>query len=81
MLRRPGLVIAGRKSLTTVTLQITLRSVVERRWDHVRLLDDFPNSTTLAQEIVVGSVLPITEILVIEDLKLHCTFLHVAFRS
>jgi hypothetical protein len=33
----------------------------------------------LAQEIVVGSVLPITEILAIEDHKLNNTFLHVAF--
>jgi hypothetical protein len=36
---------------------------------------------TLAQKIVVSSVLPITEILVIEDHKLHNTFLQVTFRS
>jgi hypothetical protein len=35
----------------------------------------------LAQEIVAGSVLPITKILAIEDHKLNNTFLHVAFRS
>jgi hypothetical protein len=33
----------------------------------------------LAQEIVVGSVLSITEILTIENDELHNTFLHVAF--
>jgi hypothetical protein len=36
---------------------------------------------TLAQEIVAGSVFPVTEILSIEDHKFHSTFLHVAFRS
>jgi hypothetical protein len=36
---------------------------------------------TLAQKIVVGSVLPITEILAIEDHKLDNTFLYVPFRS
>jgi hypothetical protein len=35
----------------------------------------------LAQEIVAGSVLPITEILTIENDKLHITFLYVAFGS
>jgi hypothetical protein len=49
--------------------------------DHVRLLDDLPNGATLAQEIVAGSVLPITKILTIENDKLHSTFLHVAFGS
>jgi hypothetical protein len=62
-------------------LQLTLRSVVERRWDHVRLLHDLPNSTTLAQKIVVSSFHPITEIIAIENHKLHITFLHVAFGS
>jgi hypothetical protein len=36
---------------------------------------------TLAQNIVAGLVLPITEILTIEDHKLDSTFLHVAFGS
>jgi hypothetical protein len=36
---------------------------------------------TLAQEIVAGSVLLITEILTIEDHKLNNTFLHAAFGS
>jgi hypothetical protein len=49
--------------------------------DHVRLLDDLPNGATLAQEIVAGSVLPITKILTIENDKLHSTFLHIAFGS
>jgi hypothetical protein len=55
--------------------------VVECIEDHVRLLDDLPNGVTLAQEIVVGLILPITEILAIENDKLHSTFLHVAFGS
>jgi hypothetical protein len=60
---------------------LTLGHVVERRRDHVRLLDDLPNSMTLAQEIDASSVFPVTEILNIEDHKLNNTFLHVAFRS
>jgi hypothetical protein len=44
-------------------------------------MGDLPNGATLAQEIVAGSVLPITKILVIEDHKLNNTFLHIAFRS
>jgi hypothetical protein len=55
--------------------------VVECIGDHIRLLDDLPNGAALAQEIVAGSVLPITEILAIEDQKLNNTFLQVAFRS
>jgi hypothetical protein len=55
--------------------------MVEYIGDHVCLLDDLPNGEALAQEIDVGSILPITEILAIEDHKLNSTFLHVAFRS
>jgi hypothetical protein len=55
--------------------------MVECIKDHVRLLDILPNGATLAQEIVAGSVLSITEILTIEDHKLNITFLHIAFRS
>jgi hypothetical protein len=44
-------------------------------------LNDLPNGAALAQEILVGSVLPIIEILAIKDHKLNNTFLHVAFRS
>jgi hypothetical protein len=55
--------------------------VVECVEDHVRLLYDLPNGVTLAQDIVVSSVLPITEIIAIENYKLNITFLHVAFRS
>jgi hypothetical protein len=36
---------------------------------------------SLAQKIVASLVLPITEILAIENDKLNSTFLHVAFRS
>jgi hypothetical protein len=62
-------------------LQLTLGCVVECIGDHVRLLDDLPNGMALAQEIVAGSILPITEILAIEDHKLNNTFLPFAFRS
>jgi hypothetical protein len=55
--------------------------VVECVGDHVRLLNDLPNGTTLAKEIVASSVFPVTEILAIKDHKLDNTFLHVAFRS
>jgi hypothetical protein len=55
--------------------------VVKCIGDHVYLLDDLLNGAPLAQEIVVGSVLPITEILTIENDKLNNTFLHVAFGS
>jgi hypothetical protein len=44
-------------------------------------LNDLPNGAALAQEIVAGSVLPITKIIAIEDHKLNNAFLHVAFRS
>jgi L-rhamnose isomerase len=54
--------------------QLTLGRVVEHSWDHVRLLDDHPNSMTLAQEIVANSVFPVTESLTIEDHKLYGTF-------
>jgi hypothetical protein len=55
--------------------------MVECSRDHVRLLDDLPNDMTLAQEIVASSVFPVTEILAIENDKLHNTFLHVTFGS
>jgi hypothetical protein len=55
--------------------------VVECIRDHVYLLDNLPNSTTLAQRIVTSSVFPVTEILAIEDHKLNSNFLHVAFES
>jgi hypothetical protein len=55
--------------------------VVEYVGDHVRLLDDLPNGTTLAQKIVASSIFPVTKILVIEDHKLNNIFLHVAFGS
>jgi hypothetical protein len=55
--------------------------VVECIGNHVYLLDNIPNGVALAQEIVVGSVLSITEILVIENDKLNSLFLHVDFGS
>jgi hypothetical protein len=64
-----------------IPLQLTMCCVVERHGDHARLLYDLPHGTTLAQEIVVSSVLPITKILTIEDHKLNTTFLYVTFGS
>jgi hypothetical protein len=55
--------------------------VVKCIGDHVCLLDDLSNGVALAQEIVAGPVLPIIEILAIENDKLHNTFLYVAFRK
>jgi hypothetical protein len=55
--------------------------MVERIGDHVCLLNDLPNGTTLAQKIVESSVFSVIEILAIEDHKLDSTFLHVTFRS
>jgi hypothetical protein len=45
----------------------------------VLLLDDLPNGSILAQEIVVSSVFLVTKILTIEDHKLNNTILHIAF--
>jgi hypothetical protein len=56
-----------------------LGRVVECIGDHVRLPDDLSNGATLAQKIVVSSVLSITKIITIENDKLHNTSLHVAF--
>jgi hypothetical protein len=64
-----------------ITLHLTMCHVVEHRGDHVCLLYDLLDSTSLTQKIVASSVLPITEILVIEDHKLSNTFLHIAFES
>jgi L-rhamnose isomerase len=64
-----------------IPLQLTLGRVIKCSRDHVRLMDDFSNGTTLAQKIVASSVFPVTEILAIEHNKLDCTFLHVAFGS
>jgi hypothetical protein len=62
-------------------LQLTLGRVVEYIGNHIRFLDDLSNGATLAQEIVVGLVLSITEILTIENDQLYSTFLHVTFGS
>jgi hypothetical protein len=64
-----------------IPLQLTMCHVVERRGDHVRLLYDLLDGMTLDQEIVASSVLPITEILTIEDRKLNNTFLQATFGS
>jgi hypothetical protein len=55
--------------------------VVECIQDHVHLLDDLLNGVTLAQKIVASLIFSITEILAIENDKLHNTFLHVVFGS
>jgi hypothetical protein len=64
-----------------IHLQLTLGHVVKCSRDHVRLLDDLSNGTTLTQKIVVSSVFPLTKTLAIENHKLYCNFLHVAFGS
>jgi hypothetical protein len=64
-----------------IPLQLTLDSVIEHRWDHVRLLYDLLNSMTLAKEIVASLVFRVTEILTIKNDKLDYTFLHVVFGS
>jgi hypothetical protein len=55
--------------------------VVECIRDHICLLDDLPNGATLTQKRVTSSVFLVTEILAIEDHKVKCTFLYVAFGS
>jgi L-rhamnose isomerase len=50
-----------------IPLQLSLGCVVECSRDHVCLLDDLLNSTTLTQEIVASSVFPVTETLAIEN--------------
>jgi hypothetical protein len=64
-----------------IPLQLTLGRVVECIGDHVRLIHNLLNGATLAQKIVASLVFSVTEILAIEDHKLHSTFLHVAFGS
>jgi hypothetical protein len=49
--------------------------------DHVRLMYDLPDGTSLIQKIVVSLLLPITEIFAIEDHKLYNTLLQVVFGS
>jgi hypothetical protein len=67
--------------LFSYILQLTLGHIDEHHRDHVRLLYDLPNGTTLTQKIIASSVLPITKMLAIEDHKLDITFLHVTFGS
>jgi hypothetical protein len=64
-----------------VPLQFTLCRVVEHRGDHIRLLYDLLDGTSLTQKIVASLILPLIEILTIEDHKLDNTFFLVAFRS
>jgi hypothetical protein len=64
-----------------VPLHLTLGRIVKHSRDHVSLLNNLSDGTTLAQKIVASSVFPITEILAIENNELHGTFLHVAFGS
>jgi inner membrane protein involved in colicin E2 resistance len=64
-----------------IPLHLTLDHVVEYSRDRIRLLDDLPNDTTLAQKIVASLIFSVTEILAIENHKLDDTFLHVVFGS
>jgi hypothetical protein len=58
-----------------------LGRVVERRQDHVRLLHNLPDGTTLGQEIVASLIFLLTEILIIKHHKLDDTFLQADFGS
>jgi hypothetical protein len=62
-------------------LQLTLGRMVKCIQDYVCLLDNLPNGTAPAQEIVVSLIFLVTEILAIEDHKLNITFLHVVLGS
>jgi hypothetical protein len=62
-----------------VFCQLSSSCILKHRGDDVCFMYNLPNGTTLAQEIVASLVFPITEILAIEDNKLHGTFLHVTF--
>jgi hypothetical protein len=62
-----------------ISLQLTLGRIVERHRDHVHLLYDLPDGTTLTQKIVASSIFLVNKILVIEDYKLDNTFLLVTF--
>jgi hypothetical protein len=64
-----------------IPLQLTLDCILKHCWDGVPCLYDLPNSTTLAQQVVPHSVLPITEIFTIENHNLDGAFLHVVFWS
>jgi hypothetical protein len=64
-----------------IPLLLTMCRIVERRGDHVRLLYDLLDSTSLTQKIVASSVFRMNEIIVIEEYKLNNTFLHIAFGS
>jgi hypothetical protein len=64
-----------------ISLQLTLGRIVERHQDHVHLLYDLPDGTTLTQKIVASSIFLVNKILVIEDYKLDNTFLLVTFES
>jgi hypothetical protein len=62
-----------------VPFHLTLGCVVKCCRDHISFLDNLPDGMTLTQEVVASSILPVTEILAIEDHKTHDNFLHVAF--
>jgi hypothetical protein len=47
-------------------------------WDHVRLLNNLSECTTIALKIVASLIFSVTEILVIEDHNVDNPFLHVA---
>jgi hypothetical protein len=61
--------------------QLSSGCILKCHGDDVCFLYDLQNGTTLAQEIVVSLVFPITEFHDIEDNELHITFLHIVFGS
>jgi hypothetical protein len=48
-----------------IPLQLTLDHIDKRRQDHVRLMNNLPNYTTLTQEIFVSLVFSVTKIITI----------------
>jgi hypothetical protein len=61
--------------------QLSSGCILQHHRDDVCFLYDLLNGMTLAQEIVMSPIFPITQIPVIEDNELHDTFFHVAFGS
>jgi hypothetical protein len=62
-----------------VPLHLTMGHVVKCCQDHISFLNNLLDRTPLAKEIIVSSIFPVTEILVIENHKLDDIFLHVTF--
>jgi hypothetical protein len=62
-----------------VPLHLTIGHVVKCCQDHISFLNNLPDRTILAKELIVSSIFPVIEILVIENHKLDDIFLYVTF--